>query len=101
MTMNQATDAFTTAFKASIATTLRISSTNIKAVTYKQTSEQFLAGVTVEYSITVSSEVPTTVFVADLKTAISTGDFGSSLSNATGMSGLGKLQFLYFLEIYY
>jgi hypothetical protein len=101
MTMNQATDAFTTAFKTSIATTLGISSTNIKAVTYKSTREQLLAGVTVEYMINISSAIPTTTYVANLKAAISRGAFGTSLSNETGMSGLGNVQFLYLLEIYY
>jgi hypothetical protein len=101
MTISQTTDAFTTAFKATVASTLGISSTNIKAVTFKHTREQLLAGITVEYVINVCSERPTAAFVADLKAAISMSTFATSLSNASEMTGLGAIQFLYLLEIYY
>lgn len=54
MTISQASDAFTTAFKVSLASTLGISSTDIDNVTYRQTRRQLLAGIIV-YSLSCSS----------------------------------------------
>lgn len=93
MTINDATDAFTTAFKISVAYTLGIPSTAIIGVTYTQTRRQLLAGVTVNYVINHLSGIPSANYVGNLKTAISTGNFGKFLSNVSGITSLGEEQF--------
>jgi hypothetical protein len=51
ITMSQITDAFTLAFKESIASALGISSASIEKVTYAQTRRQLLAGILVQYCL--------------------------------------------------